>query len=625
MSQQTGLVYEFDSFRVDSVKRLLLRAGEPLPITSKVFDLLLILIANGGQVVQKEELIRRLWPDTAVEENNLTQHVAMLRRALGERAAEHRYVVTVPGRGYSFVADVRVLESAHEAMPEQSRSQIEMEKKNPARSRMNAFILMACAFTVVMIALVVYWRLASRANQTTAHIKSIAILPFKSLTETNDDYLGAGMADTLIARLSQLKQINVRSTSAVMRYAVGSQDALSFGREIGVDSVVEGTIQRSGERVRVTVQLMSVRDERAMWAQSFDEKFTDIFALQDSISERVAESLLVKLTGDEHRQIKKHGTDNLEAYLAYMRGRYFWNKRNEAGLNKSIEYFDQAISLDPVYAQAYAGLSDAYNVLGSYKFGPLSPDENFRRAKAAALRALELDDTLAEAHTSLASTLHRSEGNREGAEKEYRRAIELNPNYATVHHWYSDFLALTGRNEEALVEIQLARELDPLSPVISTTLAERFYFARQYDRAIEQLMKTLELDANFLQAHFILGLAYEQKGLYAEAIRELREAQRLGGDKPYITSSLAHACAISGRRAEARSMLNHLITMKSAAPFDIGLVYAGLAEKDEALRWFQKDYDRSKARTDSLTVFSLDPRLDLLRADPRFQSLMHSL
>jgi Tfp pilus assembly protein PilF len=385
---------------------------------------------------------------------------------------------------------------------------------------------------------------------------------------------------------------------------------------------LEGSIQRAGDRVRVTVQLVSVRESRPLWAHTFDEQLTDIFTVQDSISAQVAQALTLKLTGEEQRLLAKRYTQNVEAYQAYLRGRYFWNKRNEESLNKSIVYFNEAIARDPAYALAYAGLADAHSVIGFYQFGKLPPQESFQKAKAAALKALEFDDSLAEAHASLALAVGDVDQDDAAAEREFKRAIELNPNYATAHHWYSDFLALSGRHTEAMNEIKRALELDPLSLVINATLGERLYQARQYDEAIAHLRRTLEMDSNFGPAHYLLGLALEQKGFYDEAIAELSKARTLSGNNPWMVSALGHTLALSGRKADAQRVLGELRELEKArhvTPYDFAVVYQGLGQSEQAVEWLQK-LPKDKIRR----ALKDDPRMDALQQDQRFQKLYQS-
>lgn len=700
MSSQTEQhFYEFGPFRVDTLKRLLLRDGQTVPLTAKAFDTLLTFVQHSGQDLDKDELIRAVWPDTIVEENNLTQNVSALRKALGESKSEHRYIVTIPGRGYRFVATVKEVceaelrrgeaelrrgdaetrgrgegittnsdgdngsnaEAEHINEPSTSEQSEEAlvnfstrprvsasPRHEPATSprlkpaaslrpeftastrRTSASLLKSAALVITLVGIVgalAYWWLSNRAQAPAYPVAppgSIAVLPFKALgTGAGDDYLGLGMADALITKLSNIRQISVRPTSAVIKFAGdGKTDPVAAGRELNVDSVLEGSIQRAGDRVRVTVQLISVRESRPLWAHTFDERLTDIFTVQDSISAQVAQALTLKLTGEEQRLLAKRYTKNVEAYQAYLRGRYFWNKRNEESLNKSITYFDEAIAGDPDYALAYAGLADAHSVIGFYQFGKLPPAESFQKAKRAALKALELDETLAEAHASLAISVNDVDNDEALAEREFKRAIELNPSYATAHHWYSDFLALTGRPLEAMSEIKRALELDPLSLVINATLGERFYQARQYDEAIVQLRKTLEMDANFGPAHYLLGLALEQKGLYEEAIAELSRARTLSGNNPWMVSALGHTLALAGKRNEAQRVLGELRELSKArhvTPYDFAVVYQGLGQREQVIEWLQKLHKDKIRRT-----LKDDPRMDALQQDARFQKLYNS-
>jgi tetratricopeptide (TPR) repeat protein len=397
------------------------------------------------------------------------------------------------------------------------------------------------------------------------------------------------------------------------------QDAQSIGLELGVDSVLEGTVQQAGGRVRVTVQLLNVRDRAPIWAQSFDEQLTDIFAVQDAISEQVVRAMLVKLSGTEQQQLRARETENVEAYQEYLRGRYFWNKRDEEGLKKSLEHFQQAINLDSSYGQAYAGLADAYTLIAHYHIRPYVPEDSFQKGKAAATKALSIDEKLAEAHASLAFVKSYYENDAKGAENEFARAIELNPNYATAHHWYSEYLMIQGREPEAMTEIVRAQQLDPLSPVINTTLGERLYLARRYDEAIAQLRKTLEFAPDFGPAHFSLGLVYEQKGMYKEAISELHKAEDTSLKGQYISASLGHIYASAGQKDEAHRVLSGLLAEKEPTPYALALIYQGLGNKQQSIGWLKRVKDE---KTTLRLMLKHDPRLDGLRSEPTFQQLL---
>ncbi|MDQ3173897.1 MAG: tetratricopeptide repeat protein, partial [Acidobacteriota bacterium] len=452
-------------------------------------------------------------------------------------------------------------------------------------------------------------------------VRSIAVLPFKPLVEASrSEILEMGMADSLIMRLSNLGHLTVRPLTAVRRYTDLDQDAVKAGQELRVEAVLEGNIQRLGDRIRVRVSLVSIADAQPLWAEQFDEKFTDILAVQDSISERVAGALLVKLTGEERDLLKKRYTDNTEAYQLYLKGRYFWNKRTEESLNQAIDYFNQAIDIDPNYALAYAGMAVSYDLLRA--FGSLPPMEAMPKTKAAAIKALEIDDTLAEAHTALARIKLNYDWDSSGAERDFKRAIELNPNYPTGHHWYAWYLAAMERHTEAIAEMKRAQELDPLSLVINTDVGWIFYYARQYDQAIAELQKTLEMDPDFVRAHLRLGLSYLQKSMNKEAIETLQKATDISEGSTEIVAFLGYAYAISGNKSEAQKILNDLqegSRRRYVSPYYIAVIYTGLGEKEQAFKWLEKAYEERSGR---LVYLEVEPMFDSLRADPRFTDLL---
>jgi serine/threonine-protein kinase len=461
-------------------------------------------------------------------------------------------------------------------------------------------------------------------------MKSIAVLPFKPLIAgSRDEALEMGMADTLITRLSNIKQIIVRPTSAVRKYGGLEQDPIAAGREQKVDAVLDGNIQKSGEQIRVTVRLVNVADGQQLWIDTFDEKFTDIFALQDSISERVAAALAVKLTGEETELVRKRYTNNPEAYQLYVRGRYLWNKRTAEALTKAIEYFNQAIEKDPNYALAYAGLADGYAVspersaAGGMTFKQRS-EQFLQMAKAAAQKALEIDEQLPEAHTTLAS-LAADNWDWAEADRLFKRAFELNPNYATAHQWYGEYLVHVGRLDEALQEFKRAQELDPTSLIINSLLGQTLYLERRYDEAIDQCQKTLEMDSNFINAHWMLGMAYEQKAMHEEAKSEFEKAVNLSGGATNLLALLGVSYARSGNESEAQNVLdklNALIKQKRAHPHDLAMIYTGLGDRDRAFEWLEKAYeDHSWV----MLYLKVDPFFDPLRSDPRFADLLRRM
>lgn len=643
--------YEFDTFRLDVVRRLLLRDGEVVPLPPKAFDTLLTLVENRNRLLEKSELMNAIWPDSFVEEANLTQHISILRRALGERTGEHRYIVTVPGRGYRFVASVDLAneEAANLILASPSSTQIvTIEDDNPAQTeveieeqpeqknflqpealakadgKLNSMRIMVGALVLVglMVAIAYLWiSLRSRQPQTFSEMKSIAVLPFKTIGGDGDDeYLGCGLADALITRMSNLKQFVVRPTSSVMKYASAEHDLLQAGRELNVEAVLDGHIQKIGERVRVTAQLVRVNDGKPIWAAKFEQMDSNIFALQDSISENIARELLPGLNDEERQQFARHHTENPEAFQAYLKGRYWWNKRYNSAFKKAIDYFNQAIVLDSNYALAYAGLADCYAILSPNGISP--PNENYVKAKESAKQALAINDQLAEAHTSLAHITWLYEWNWPEAEKEFRRAIELNPNYATAHQWYSVYLSSMARHQEAIAEATRAQELDPVSIPINQDLARAFYHARQYDQAISVALKTLELDPNYYVLNGWLNLAYEQKGLYSQAIDMRLKAMEQIGIKQEEINNRREAFRTSGWQGYWQKELE-LTKLRAAqsyvTPYNFARTWARVGEQEQAFACLEKAY---LEHSDHLVLLKVDPIFDSLRSDRRYTNLL---
>jgi serine/threonine-protein kinase len=475
------------------------------------------------------------------------------------------------------------------------------------------------AFTMLIVAgaAIAYLYLA-RTNRTA--IDSLAVLPLANTSVDPDaEWLSDGLTESLIDSLSQLPGVKVISLTSVMRYKGQQIDPQVVGRELGVRALLTGRIAQRGDGLLISTELVDAQTKSHIWGEQYSKRITDLLPLQEEIAKEVSEKLRVRLSGEERKRVVRHYTDNPEAYELYLKGRYYWNKRTTEGLNKGIEFFQQAIELDPIYALAYSGLADSYNLLNTY--GVLSAKEAFPKAKAAAMTALKIDDTLAEAHASLAGVLDSTQDS-SGAERELRRAIELNPNYATAHHWYGNFLQERGRFDEALVEVKRAQELDPLSLIIRVDVGDTLYLARRYDQAIEQFRRTLELDPNFYRAHLDLGQAYLQKKMYEEAIAETQKASDLSGKSSWALASLGHIYAAAGRRSEAQKVLDELMQRAKQVyvpPYFIALVYTGLGEKDRAFEWLDKAHEEQ-----GLWIgmgFPYDPMLDGLRGDPRFQDL----
>lgn len=588
MSEREERLYRFGPFSLDVAERRLLRDGDPVSLAPKVFDTLLALIEDSGRLVARDALMSRLWPDTFVEEATLARNISDLRKALGESTGEARYIETVPKAGYRFVAGVTVVGDQGSSLIVRRRT----------KSRV-----------------VVREEIGEGPP-----IRSIAVLPFKPLAAgDSDDYLGLGMADALITRLSKLRHIRMRPTSAIARYAGSSLDPVAVGTQLDVESVLEGNIQRAGDRIRVTVQLVSVHDGASLWAEKLDEKFTDIFEVEDSISEQVARALMLELTADEHKLLRKRYTDNIDAYQLYLKGRYHWNKRTTEQLRRGAECFTQAIDLDPTYASAYAGLSDSYTLLVIRE--ALPPEEGFKKAKAAAEMALRIDESLGEAQASLAhAMLHNWEW--AGAQQGFKRAIEMNPAYPSAHHWYSEYLMATGKLDLAKAEIELARELDPLSLIINGHLGDVLFYARKYEESVVQCKKVLELDPNFFLAQINLARAHGQLGNYEQAGVAFERAASLLSDSLEGSWMLGQLYATSGKQGEARAILDGLVEQSKnryVSPCGIAMIYAALGDKNEAFRWLEKAYEMHDGEVFNLKV---EPRLDSLRAHARFQELL---
>jgi serine/threonine-protein kinase len=454
--------------------------------------------------------------------------------------------------------------------------------------------------------------------------ETMAVLPFKMLNpDPRDEYLGVGLADALIAQIGSIPQILVRPPSAVQKYAESqTQDTLTVGRELRVTTVLDGAVQHEAEKLQVTARLLRVGDGAVLWSGKFEN--TNVFVVQGSISHEVAKALVRNLSDEDQRLLAKRHTDNPEAFRAYLKGRYFWNKRTPTALQHSLEFFRQALDLDPTYSSAYAGMADAYALL---VWQDALPQEQYvPRAKGAATKALQIDETLAEPHATLGFLRFWYDWDFHGAESEFRRAIELNPDYGSAHHWYGEFLGIMGRFDEGLKELRLAQQIDPLSPVINADLGKILFLARQPNQAVEQLEKTVEADPDFPLAHLFLALAYNQKGLHDQAIAELEKHANSFGQRTIFKATLGFVYAQSGRRAEATSILNELKQSTSSeqvgSPFEIALLYAGLGEKDEAFEWLEK----AKAVHDPfLPYIKEDPNFDSLRYDPRFSELLKGI
>jgi TolB-like protein/DNA-binding winged helix-turn-helix (wHTH) protein len=568
MANAVKQLLEFGPYRIDPEQRLLLRDQQPISLSPKAFDLLLVLVQRSGQVVLKDDLMKALWPDTFVEESNLGQHIFQLRKALGVRSGDSSYIVTVPGRGYRFVSQVRTLAGEESLVVEShSRSRVVIVEETsanpesalpPAKRRPRSI-----AALVGMVALLFagYWAWRGSHPETPAIPGRVmlAVLPFQNLTgDLGQEYFADGLTEEMITQLGRLRpdQLGVIARTSVMGYKHGDKRLDQIGRELSVQYVLEGSFRRAGDRLRVTAQLIQVKDQSHLWAQDYDRRPQDILTVQDDVSIAVAQEIQLRLTPQQQTDLARGRTVDPDAYEAYLKGRYFWNKRTEEGFRKAIEYFNQAIGKEPNYAQAYAGLADTYVLLGGYGF--VAQNDAMPKAKAAAQKALTIDDQLAEAYTSLALIALQYEWNWADGEKDFKRALELDPNYSVAHHWYGDgYLANVCKIDEAITELRKAQELDPLSLVVGVDLAKRLSFAGRYEEGVERFRKILEIDPDFVQAHYYLSHLMSCRGCIQRLAPRFR---RYGlrtpfvsslGDWPYLRPPRPETRCAAGRRRTA--------------------------------------------------------------------------
>jgi TolB-like protein/DNA-binding winged helix-turn-helix (wHTH) protein/Tfp pilus assembly protein PilF len=615
----------FGVFEADLRSGEVTKHGKRLSLQEQPFRLLALLLERPGELLTREELHEKLWPQTTVDfDHGLNKAVSKIREALGDSAENPRFIETVARRGYRFLADVTVvggqLESTADGLTARGDpgllgvTDVDTSSRRPSRAWRFFGGGLALVLAISLSWILYPWRSAD------ATIHSLAVLPLENLSgDASQDYFVDGMTDELITHLGQINTLRVISRTSAMTYKNVHKPLAEIARELNVDAVVEGSVLRSGERVRINTQLIRVPADEDMWAQSYEGDLRDTLALQSKVAQDIAEQIRVTLNRRERAALEKSKAVNPVAYEAYLKGRYFLNKRTGDGLSKAIEYFNSAIESDPTYAEAYSGLADAYALSGDWKYGVLSPKDAFPKARAAATKALALDDSLGEAHASLAFALDLYGWDWEAAEAEYKQAIKLKPGYATAHQWYSWHLIMMGRNSEAMAEIRKAESLDPVSLIISADIADALCVAHLYDEAVQQSKKTLELDPNFAVGHYELGQAFVQKHMYDEAIAEFQRAIELSGHSGAFDSSLGHVFAVSGRKEEAMKIVEVLRARDDQNPSagaDIAMIYVGLGDQDQAMIWLSRAYeDRFKAS------ILLRPAFDPLRSNVQFKDL----
>lgn len=612
-----------EDFELNLRRRELRRGDRLLKIERIPMELLLLLVERRNEVVTRDQIVERVWGKGVFldTDNSINGAIRKLRQALRDNPEQPRFVQTITGTGYRFIADVDELPAGPQLVtPPQPAA------NRPHHARIRRFTLIGVATVLALTAVAAYLQGARQHPrvQPSAGKLMLAVLPFENLTgDASQDYFSDGLVEELITQLGRLdpQRFGVIARTSIMRYKGTRQPLDRVGRELGVEYVLEGSVRRDADKVRITAQLIQVRDQTNLWAGEYDRQLSHLLILQSEIAEQVAGEIRVAL-GAERRAVAVHppvlSQREYEAYDLYLKGRYFWNKRTAKGLLQGADYFRQAVAKDPDYARAYAGLADSYAMMGSYYQGP--QNDLMPQARAAALRALQIDDGLAEAHTSLALISENFDWDWKTAEKEYRRAIELDPNYATAHHWYAEFLAFQGRFDEALAESESARRLDPLSLIIAADHAAILYFARQPDRSIEEARGIVDMDPTISRAHGIFVSACANTGRYSEALADLDNWK--GSDQRWAQAMRAYVYAREGQSQRARATLSQLQASESRRfelPPMLAPPYAVLDDKNAAMGWLEEGYAQHSSL---LTTLKVDPAFDPLRKDPRFQDLL---
>jgi TolB-like protein/DNA-binding winged helix-turn-helix (wHTH) protein/tetratricopeptide (TPR) repeat protein len=629
MPESSTLVrLRFGVFEVDLRTGELRKHGVKVRLQEQPFQVLAMLLERSGEVVTREELRSRLWSaETFVDfDHGVNKAINRIRDAIGDSATSPRFIETVARRGYRFIGDVVVDQtgmSQAEWRDEDLAPSYPLEERSEPAPTMrggHAWRVWSVAALTVAVASVIVLVLGLRSGHPAAPIHSLAVLPLENLSgDPSQEYFADGMTDELIATLGQIRALRVISRTSAMLYKRARKPLAQIARELGVDAVVEGAVFRSGSQVRITAELIDARDDRHMWAQSYNGELRDTLTLQYTVARAIADQISGTLNPRERATLRPNKAVDPQAYEAYLKGRYFWNKRTGDDLRKASEYFTDAIERDPTYAPAFSGLADTYALMGDWEYGVLAPMEALPRGKAAATRALEIDSGLGEAHTSLAFLLDAFDWNLASADAEFRRAIELSPGYATAHHWYAWHLSLLGRYDEAIAEMKKAQSLDPLSLIINADFAELLLIAHDVNGSIEQSRKTIEMDANFPLAHNQLGVAYLASHRPDEAIPELQRAVHLSGGSATCSANLARAFAESGQRSDAVRLLDDLKKRSQSGysnATEIAVVYAALGDTGRAMTWLERAYDE---RFNPSVL--LRPAFDSLRSDSRFQDL----
>lgn len=619
--------YKFGQFELDLRSYELKRDGEPLRLEKIPMELLILLVEHHGQLVTREQIIERLWGKEVFldTEQGVNTAIRKIRQVLLDDPEKPQFLETVVGKGYRFVSNVTT--KGNESPP--SREDLPPPHGPQMTRNRTRDLWLIGAVSVLLLLGVVLWAVRYRVAwatkpRITTSFHSIAVLPLENLSgDSSQEYFADGITDALITQLAKLHGLRVISRTSIMQYKSLRKPLPDIARDLSVDAVVEGSVSRSGNRVRVTAQLVDAHADRHLWAEEYDRDLREILSLQSELARDIAEKVRANISSEEQLLMARAGTVEPAAYESYLRGRSFWSQRTPAGLKQSIIHFQHAIELDPRYAEAYSGLADAYTALGYTSYW--APKDSFPKAREFANKALQIDSSLTEARASLAYVKLYYDWDWKGAEEELQRAIAVNPNYATAHHWYSVLLTARGRHDEALSEIGRAHELDPLSVPINTDIGFELYYARRYEEAISHLRSVLQTNPKFPLAHLWLGRAYEQKGMYPEAITEFEQAGTALKDWPVIIAAAGHAYGRWGHKSDATAALhrmNELTKEEYVTPYGMALIFAGLNDREQAIHWLQKAYED---RSHWLVWLNLDPRFDNVRSDPRFADLLRRM
>jgi TolB-like protein/DNA-binding winged helix-turn-helix (wHTH) protein/Tfp pilus assembly protein PilF len=638
-------IVRFGIFEVDLNTLELRKHGLRLKLPEQPFHILAMLLERPGEIITRDELRNRLWQtDTFVDfDHGLNNAVLRLREVLGDSSDNPRFVETIPRRGYRFIAHVEEFfptppAPVHESAANQvigapaapPESATDPPKGSPPLSMQRRIAVGVVGLLVILIAGVIAARYFTTRNSNSVlagkQTTSLVVLPLENLSgDQEQDYFADGMTDELIANLAKIRSLRVISRSTAMAYKHTRKPLSEIANELHVDAVVEGTVLRVDQRVRITAELVQVSTDHHLWAETYESQIGDVLALQNRVSSAIVNEIRINLSPQDRERLARNPAIAPEAYENYLKGRFYWNKRTDENLNKAIAYFSQATAQDSHYALAYAGLSDCYSIVGATIFGSMPVSEAAPKAREAARRALEIDPTLAEAETPLATLKFNYDWDWSGSEDDFQHAIQLNPSYATAYQRYSLFLMAMGRFQDGFNQINKARELDPLSISINFSLGWRLYLARQYDRAIAQLRNTLEMDPSYELPHLVLGQAYEEKGTFDLAIPELQKAVELSHGTPLMVSALAHAHARAGNKEEAEKLLAQLerdAKTKYVSPYYFAIVYLGLGDNEQAMNWLEKAF---ADRSNGLVFMRVEPELDRLRSNPRFLALQQRL